>query len=129
MIDTSDFRFAKPRPRLLEKRERAAALKADDARQRKLCHMRSGGRCEVIIAHFRPEHSEITYERCKRSARQNHHLISGRGKRNVDRSLYAAFRIDVCAECHLEITNHLLTPIQMDKAHEAATVRYERRAK
>lgn len=126
-MDYSGLTYAKPKPHLLVKRKRAADLKADDAKQRKICHLRSGGRCEVILATFKPEHSEITYARCRRAARHNHHLISGRGKRNVARSLFAAFRLDVCAECHTEITNHVMMPMQPERALEAKTVRYERR--
>ncbi len=117
----------KPRPRRLEKREKKAALLADDARERNACHKRSGGRCEVLIANFRPEASELTYTRCKRAVRQNHHLIGGRGRRNVGRSLFAAFRLDVCNECHADITDKILVPMRQDQAYEAATIRFERR--
>jgi hypothetical protein len=118
--------FPKPRPRLLEKRAQRADLMATDRAERQKCRLRSGGQCEVIIATFRPEQSVIMFMRCRRSASHNHHLLGGRGQRNIGRSIFSTYRLDVCPRCHREITNHVLMPIRDDYATEAATVRYER---
>lgn len=119
-------RLKKPKPKLLEKRERKAKLKTQDAAERKKCHIRSGGRCGVIEVLFRPEASEIRTKRCARRASQNHHLLGGVGRRNVGDSILAKHRIDCCDCCHTEIEHAVLKPVQLDKATEAATVRYER---
>ena len=114
----------KPRPRLLEKRERKAALNAQDRAERKICHLRSGGRCEVIIITHKPEASAIEQKRCKRIARHNHHLLGGVGRRNVGASILAAHRLDCCPEHHREIEDGILEPYVLDEAYDAATVRY-----
>ena len=114
----------KPRPRILEKRERKAAKESQDRAERKICHVRSGGRCEVILVTHRPEASEIVTKRCNRSARHNHHLLAGIGRRNVGASLLAAHRLDVCPDHHREIEDGILEPYVFDEAHEAATVKY-----
>ena len=116
--------FAKPRPHLLVKRERKAAKDAQDRAERKVCHLRSGGRCEVIIVTHTPEASAIVTKRCKRSARHNHHLLGGVGRRNVGASLLAAHRLDVCPDHHREIEDGIVEPYVFDEAHDAATVKY-----
>lgn len=119
-------KLKKPRPRLLEKRKAKAETDAEDRRQRKLCRLRSGGRCEVITVTFRPENSAIYPTRCARRASQNHHLKGGIGRRNKGASISHLHRIDVCDRCHSEITNHVLKPVNKTLAEDAATVRYER---
>lgn len=131
MIDTSDFRFAKPRARVLEKREAKAALDAEDARQRKLCHKRSGMRCEVIEVNLKPEDSAIVCLRCKGHVSHNHHLIGGRGKRNVGDSILAKHRLDTCTRCHQDIHAGILSPVPCPVDgpplyRDAATVKYWR---
>lgn len=120
-------RLKKPKPRLLEKRARKAAIETEDKKQRKFCRLRSGGRCEVIEVRFRPEASAIFSKRCARRASQNHHLLGGVGRRNVGESILAKHRLDTCDLCHTEIEHAVLIPVDQDKAKAAATVRYERR--
>lgn len=129
MIDTSGLPYAKPRPHLLTKREKRAALTAQDRSERKRCHVRSGGQCEVIIARFRPECSELSYARCRKGASHNHHLIGGIGRRNVGASIFAEHRLDTCSSCHAELTRGILVPLFEDADYKfnAALVRYERR--
>ena len=114
----------KPRPRLLEKREKKAAREAQDRAERKLCHLRSGGRCEVVFVTHKPEQSAIITKRCNRAARHNHHLLGGVGRRNVGDSLKASHRLDVCPDHHREIEDGILEPYVLDEAQEAATVKY-----
>lgn len=118
----------KPRPRRLEKDERKAKVTAEDTRQRKRCHVRSGGRCEVIFAHFRPEASEIRYVQCRGRALHNHHLMGGNGRRNVGVSILAEHRLDTCSKCHGDIGDGLLKPMLEDDDYRfsAALVRYVR---
>jgi len=118
----------KPKPHLLEKRAKRLRRDAQDVRERKKCHLRSGGRCEVIEVVLLPEKSEMTVFRCKRAARQNHHLLGGVGQRNRGVSILAAHRLDVCPLHHAEITNRVIRPTDPDKARHAATVTYWREA-
>lgn len=119
--------FPKPRPHLLAKRAKAAELKTRDAKERKLCHLRSGGRCEVIEVTFRPESSAIVSKRCARRASQNHHLQGGVGRKNKGESILHTRRIDTCDCCHLEIEHAVLVPIgEIAQRELAATVKYER---
>ena len=67
------------------------------------------------------------YARCSRRAAENHHLIGGSGRRNKNRSILAAHRLDACARCHKEITHKVLLPLGETAIREAAaTVTYER---
>lgn len=112
----------KPRPKLLDKRQRQAAVDKVDREQRTICRARSGGRCEVIEAFITMPH-----RRCDRRASENHHLIGGSGRRNKGASLYSPHRLDVCQRCHEDITGKVLVPcVEQKNAEWAATVRYER---
>jgi hypothetical protein len=82
--------YAKPRPKLLDKRQKASQIGEIDRRQRSLCHQRSGMKCEVF--------TELG--RCGRRVSENHHLIGGIGRRNRGKSLLAAHRLDCCDRCH-----------------------------
>jgi hypothetical protein len=115
--------FPKPRPRRLEKQDRDAARTAIDRRERAKCRARSEGQCEVIEI----EPHEWS-ERCSRRATQNHHLISGIGKRNVGRSILAEHRIAICDECHQDISDRVLVPSSWVGREDVATVRYRRRS-
>lgn len=119
--------FPKPRPHVLVKREKKAAMTAEDTRQRKLCHLRSGGRCEVIEVIAKPEQSAIVKKRCKGKAVHNHHLIGGVGRKNVGVSILADHRIDCCIRCHQDIEAEILIPSHRDDCFDAKTVTYERK--
>lgn len=114
----------KPLPHSGVVKERRAALAATDRRQRKLCRLRSGGRCEVVTETARPEASALLVDRCKQKATMNHHLIGGRGARNVGVSILATHRIDVCRFHHDWIHAALLQPTNEDDKHDALTVRF-----
>lgn len=116
----------KPKPYLLVKRDRKAKQVAEDIRQRKLCYVRSGGRCEVIEQRAKPEASALIVQRCNRRVSQNHHLLGGVGRRNGRLSISAAHRLDVCRVHHQEIHAHILVPVHTDDAIWADRVRFER---
>jgi len=118
----------KGKPFVVEKREKKSAVDAKDRAEREKCHIRSAGRCEVQEVIPKPEQSLIVTKRCKRKVVHNHHLISGSGKRNVGPSILAEHRLDTCQRCHQDIEAGLLVPADRDKAQDAATVTYERRA-
>ena len=122
----SGLAFPKPRPRLLEKREAKAKQATQDKAERKACHSRSGGRCEVIEVRLDPEGSAIFSKRCARRASQNHHLLGGVGRRNKGASILAKHRIDVCDNCHCEIEHAVLQPVDPEKAILAKSVTYWR---
>lgn len=117
----------KPRPKLLEKYKAESERDKTDRRERAACKARSGGRCEVITRHKTAGGYYATL-RCKQRASENHHLISGIGRRNRGWSILAAHRLDTCGVCHREITNHVLVPCVPEADRElAAKVRYERK--
>jgi hypothetical protein len=129
--------FPKPRKidRLNRKLKISSAEKAIDRIERRKCALRSQGRCEVIEAILKPESSAVIYRRCKNKASQCHHLLGGRGRRNVGVSMLAEHRLMCCAIHHAEITAHVLTPIpspanpkRIGIATTAATVTYWRKA-
>lgn len=124
----------KPRPKLLDKRQKQAELNAQDRIERQKCKQRSGGQCEVwVVSSFAPMEGDrssyfgvrVGSRRCPRRASQNHHLIGGQ-RRNKGKSILAEHRIDTCDRCHSEITNHVLVPVDGTLKDDAATVRYER---
>ncbi len=122
----SQLAFPKPKPRLLEKRERKAKLDAQDRAERKKCRARSAGRCEVLEVGVYPEGSAIRVKRCARRASQNHHWLGGVGRRNKGASLLFSHRLDVCDLCHKEIEHAVLQPVDPEKATMAKTVTYWR---
>ena len=121
----------KPRPKMLEKLQLAADMRATDRAERAKCRERSRGQCEVVeptriaswVDHvgpvFQPE------RRCSRRASENHHLLGGIGRRNRGASILADHRLEVCSICHSEITGHVLQPVGEGR-EDAATVRFER---
>jgi hypothetical protein len=117
--------IAKPRPRLLEKKDRRAAIAATDKAENTKVKARSGGQCEVIEAGTNAIFQKVT-RRCPLRASHVHHLISGIGRRNVGKSIEAAHKIHVCEKCHELIHGHVLKPINATEREAAATVRYER---
>ena len=125
----------KPVPRLIEKRERAADLAKQDRAERQKCHRRSCGWCEVREYVGALNEKALTvaivlgsyFQRCRQPVRENHHLIGGSGRRNKNRSILAAHRLDTCKTCHTDITGHVLRPVgTIDEREAAATVRYVR---
>jgi hypothetical protein len=119
----SGLLFGKPRPHLLDKRDAARDLDAEDRRQRAICRKRSGGVCEVF---WRWQGASGSWIPCHRRATENHHLKGGIGRRNRGDSILAAHRLEVCGSCHEEITGHVLVPIGENKEY-AESVVYERR--
>jgi hypothetical protein len=116
--------FPKDRPRLLDKRDRAADIKKIDKAESRKVRARSGGRCEVWEAG-----STGMSLRCTHKAMPgNHHLIFGIGRKNKGRSILAECRIDVCKTCHEDITGKVLVPwVAQYLAEYADTVIYRRR--
>lgn len=114
----------KPKPRLLERRARRAAVTAEDRKQNDLVKIRSGGACEVrtVVTH----HSHVTSIRCLRRAVHVHHLISGMGRRNIGKSILAAHKLHVCDLDHADIHGHVLVPVDFLTREDAATVVYSR---
>lgn len=125
--------IAKPRPRLLEKRERRAKINATNSEENAKVYARSGGQCEVVtvrafvhVGKDGPERPCLTTTRCRLRASHVHHLISGIGRRNVGKSIEAAHKLHMCEKCHSEIHGHVLKPVNATEREVAATVRWER---
>lgn len=112
--------IAKPRPKLLERREARAKVNAEDRAENAKVKQRSGGRCEVLVRGFR------RWLQCPRRASHVHHLISGIGRRNVGKSIEAGSKLHICGICHEEIHGHVLKPVNDYERESAATIRYER---
>jgi hypothetical protein len=119
----------KPRPALLDKRERVTNTAIIDRVERAKCRERSKGRCEVIeegiLANFAGIPPVVLLKRCSRRAGENHHLKGGIGRRNRGASILAEHRLEVCSICHSDITGHVLQPVGVGR-EDAATVRFER---
>ena len=111
----------KPRPKLLQKQDARKVLALLDRAERLTCRRRSGGQCEV-----RERSRSLVVKRCARRASQNHHLLSGSGRRNVGKSILSAHRLHVCDLCHRDITNHVLVPRNGLLAEDASSVSWER---
>jgi hypothetical protein len=119
--------IAKPRPKLLDKREASAKKLAEDIAQNKLVKIRSQGQCEVRYQHREVIDGKVRAERrCGRRASHIHHLRSGIGIRNRGTSIKSVSKLHVCENCHTEIHGHVLRPVNELERYEAATVRYER---
>ena len=112
----------KPRARKLEKSDRAKATAKLDRAENAKALKRSGGRCEVM---FGSGHG-YPWRRCmRRTAGDPHHLIKGYGRRNVGPSIWAEWKLAVCQQCHSDIHNAVLVPV--DPKADALHVIYERR--
>lgn len=120
--------IAKPRPRLLDKRDQRAKVAEIDRKENAKVKQRSGGRCEVRIDLTLEGYTEpwAIDRRCVRRASQTHHLISGIGRRNIGKSILAEHKLHVCDLHHQEIHGHVLRPLNATERESAATVRYER---
>lgn len=117
----------KPRPKLLDKRAIVKELAVLDRKQRARCRARSGGRCEVWWSDYLGPLAVSFAGRCANHATENHHLLGGIGRRNRGDSLKAEHRLDVCHDCHAEITGHVLVPcVDAEARTWASSVRFER---
>ena len=120
----------KPRPRLLDQREKKAEQAAVERAENMKVRKRSGRRCEAMErfeCFDRFFGSVFTDLRCRRYASQIHHLLGGNGRRGKGESALAENKQHVCAECHLEITRHVLVLVSCDPKNRAATAVYERK--
>lgn len=100
-MDYSACAIPKGRPAKLEKADRVRERETADERENVKVRARSGGQCEVYERRRR-------LSRCKRRAFQIHHMIGGWGRRARGKSLLAKHKQHVCADCHSDITGHVL---------------------
>lgn len=119
MIDYSVLKFAKQRPKALDKQAKAKAIEAKDRAENAKARTRAKGRCEVFAL-------DITGNafRCHERDTQTHHLIGGIGRRNKGKSILAEYKLRVCNACHKAITGNVLQPTTAE--HNAASVMYRR---
>lgn len=109
-IDYSALALPKGKPAKLQKEKRTKdRLDIDDEESKKVKE-RSGGQCEVKAFGQR---SRIV-KRCQRRAFHVHHMIGGWGKRARGISVKAEHKQHVCADCHSDITAHVLRRIGGD---------------
>lgn len=99
--------FPKPRPAKLDRDAKRRQRQTEDERENRKVRARSGGRCEVMTV-LRFESGARLGCRCARRASQIHHQIGGWGSRARGESLRAERKQHVCAECHSDITGHVL---------------------
>jgi hypothetical protein len=78
-------------------------LRNEDARENRKVRRRSEGRCEAWIDPDGIGH----FARCRFTAREIHHMISGRGRRNVGPSITADHKQHLCNLHHRLITGIL----------------------
>lgn len=105
-IDTSDLKFPKPRPRVLDKR----ALRLEKERQwqkaRKFVRERDGGKCRS----------------CGRAGAEVHHLVyRSRGGDHDPNNLAL-----LCQRCHEDIHAHLIE-VRFGGRNKARTVKFIRK--
>ncbi|HAM41673.1 MAG TPA: hypothetical protein DCP69_10140 [Candidatus Omnitrophica bacterium] len=120
--------LAKPRPRALERADKAKELAKLDRAENAKVKARSGGRCEVNEAMYDVTFRGKTFTLpvlCGRRANDIHHLKGGNGRRNRGESIKAAWKLHVCRRCHELITRHVLVPV--DPQADAASIVYRRR--
>lgn len=117
--------LAKPRPKLLDKRNVAREVAKIDRDENLIVKLRSQGQCEVVYVAANVIRHKLEW-RCAHRGAHIHHLISGIGRRNRGISILAEHKLHVCAECHMEIHGHVLKPVNATEREDAATVRYER---
>lgn len=98
--------FPKPRPILLEKTAKRKALVDLESDEDATVRERSGGVCEVYELG-----RGVAAGRCRRLAREIHHMIGGWGRRSRGVSTLAHHKQHVCRRCHREITGHVLQHI------------------
>lgn len=121
----SGLMFAKPRPRALEKKDRAKAKQSAEGKQDAIVKARSGGQCEVREQTARDGLN--SYERgrwatrCGRRAFHVHHLLGGFGKRGVRESALSENKLHVCEHCHDLIHKHILQTHWKDVNDRAGT--------
>jgi hypothetical protein len=125
VIDYSQFKFAKSRPKALDKADADRARDAKDKAENAKARTRAKGQCEVLILLVggAPTRKPV-YARCPNKDTQTHHLIGGIGRRNKGKSILADYKLRVCEKCHAAITANILRPTTAQ--HDAYTVRYWR---
>lgn len=115
-----DFKFAKQRPRALDKDDRKKLVVTTDKAEDKLVKARSKGQCEVFI---------VGLGRClKKGEGDPHHMLGGWGRRARGRSALAEHKQHCCGKHHAMITNHTLRLLvvkgdlpRFDDAYERVT--------
>jgi hypothetical protein len=120
VIDYSVLKFAKQRPKALDKQAKAKAIEAKDKAENAKARKRAAGRCEVRTNDL----VRLQLARCPNKDSQTHHLIGGIGRRNRGKSILAEHKLRVCNDCHKAITGNVLQPTT--DTDEAAKIRYRR---
>ena len=119
-----DLPLAKGRPQALRKRERKAAVTAQDRAENRTVKARSGGRCECYWSCAGFTTRNLACRCAHRAVGEPHHLISGSGRRNIGKSIVADWKLAVCRECHRDIHEHILVPV--DPKSDASSIVYRR---
>ena len=129
MIDYTGFAHPKGRPGALVKDDRRKVKQSIEDEQDAIVKARSGGICEVKDRHLSAMYHPVL-KRCRRPAREIHHLIGGSGRRGVRESALAQNKLHVCAgfdgSCHDLSTRKILQPHWADVNNRAGTVYYVR---
>ena len=113
-----NLKFAKTRPRALDKEDRNKRVVSTDKAEDKIVKARSKGQCEVFV---------VGVGRCQKKAISIHHQLAGWGRRARGRSALAEHKQHICdgpTGCHRLITGHVLRLLingdlpQWDDAYE-----------
>lgn len=94
-----DLKFAKSRPRALDKQDRQKLVVSTDKAEDKQVKARSKNQCEVFI---------VGPGRCQKKAAEIHHMLGGWGRRARGRSALAEHKQHCCSDHHKQITSHIL---------------------
>ena len=126
MIDYSGFTIPKPRPRALDKKDRATRKQNIEDREDKKVKTRSQGQCEARVAYIAVGTDLVVARRCVRRAGEIHHLLGGIGRRGVKESALAQNKLHLCGICHDLVTRHILQGHWTDVNDRAATITFVR---
>jgi len=108
----TDLAFPKPVPQFLERQARRACQQAHERRENDTVRKRSGGRCEVVLGGMR----------CRKAAREVHHLLGGRGR---GASALATHKVHTCAMHHRLMTLRWIAVTWATPENPLASIHFE----
>ena len=107
--------FPKPVPLVLERQQRRACQHARERRENLTVRQRSGGRCEVVLG----------TRRCRKAAREIHHLLGGHGRRGRGDSALATHKVHSCVVHHRLMGLRWIEVTWTTPHNPMATIRFE----
>ena len=110
-----ELAFPKPVPQVLERQQRRACQQARERRENLTVRQRSGGRCEVVLG----------TTRCRKAAREIHHLLGGYGRRGRGDSALATHKVHSCVVHHRLMSLRWIAVTWTTPHNPVATIQFE----